>query len=156
MPGPVIHDCVAIIANAVFRGHLVVGAPTCRKNRAYLDLLLTARPPTIAPPTPPTTVPNRCPRGDCRASVTPATAVPNPLRDQGRLSRLPPIPGTPPESARSRRPPRASTSQCSEDPPPGRDSRARTTTPLHWRPASVRVRASRGLPATGAILRRSS
>jgi len=29
------------------------------------------------------------------ASVTPATAVPNPLRDQGRLSRLPPIPGTP-------------------------------------------------------------
>jgi hypothetical protein len=29
------------------------------------------------------------------ASVTPATAVPNPLRDQGRPSRLPPIPGTP-------------------------------------------------------------
>jgi hypothetical protein len=39
----------------------------------------------------------RNPRGNCPdpASVTPATAVPNPLRDQGRLSRLPPIPGTP-------------------------------------------------------------
>ena len=27
MPRPVIHDCVAIIANAVFRGHLVAGNP---------------------------------------------------------------------------------------------------------------------------------
>ena len=25
---PVIHDCVAIVANAVFSGHLVVGDPT--------------------------------------------------------------------------------------------------------------------------------
>jgi hypothetical protein len=39
---PVIHDCVAIIPNAVFGGHLVVGDPTRRKNRADLNLLLIA------------------------------------------------------------------------------------------------------------------